>query len=283
MNDELFISICIITLGRSTIYRTLESIFSQKIDKSYEIILVLQGTVDMEKINHLNIDKIPLKIFNYAHDLWFGYYRNQCIKHANGDILVWIDDDEWSMNKDWLFNISSPIIYKKYDVVTSGYYIPLGQWYLTDCISLLWWPGGGALWFRKMWTVKADFTTKHICSGNFAIKKSLLQEFNFPEEAKYGWEDNALSSTLHNKWVPVFYQEKATVYHIARSFRKAIPWWVLRIKSMRSASKKGFYEDSAGEKKIRFIKNIFAFDLYLPWKLFCFFCIVFLSCFSSKE
>jgi glycosyltransferase involved in cell wall biosynthesis len=48
------ITIAIITLGRDSLYKTLSSLFLQKIDKSFEIILILQGDIDEAVINSLN-------------------------------------------------------------------------------------------------------------------------------------------------------------------------------------------------------------------------------------
>ena len=44
-----------------------------------------------------------------------GYLdRNEAIKHATWDVLVWIDDDERTKNDQWLLYITKPILEKKY-------------------------------------------------------------------------------------------------------------------------------------------------------------------------
>lgn len=275
------ISVCIISLGRTTLYNTLESIFSQKIDSAFEIVIILQWSIDIERINSLNKSHITCRIFYYEFWKWFSYYRNKAIYHSKGSILAWIDDDEWTMNDSWLQKIIAPIQNEKYQVVTGGYCVELGQWYMTDCVSLLWWPGGWALGFEKMWMVSSDSTTNHLCTGNFAIQKSLLQEIRFSVDAKYGWEDNALSKDLFIKKIPIFYDKSVTVFHEPRSFSQAFSWWKLRAINTRHAARAHFYEESSFKKKIRFLKNLFSLDKYIWGKLFCAICILYYFLFTN--
>ncbi len=269
------ISVCIISLWRETLYKTLETVFSQKIEGTYEVIIVLQWHIDRIRVQAVNPRNIPFYIYSLEHGLWFGYYRNKAIEYAKWDILAWIDDDEWTMDEHWLKKLTQPIKNGWYRVVTSGYNIQLGQWYMTDCISLLGWPGGGALGFQKMWGIGLDQSVTHLCTGNFAIKKFLIREIGFSMEANYGWEDNALSRDLLIRSVPIFYEKFATVSHIARSFSQALPWWKLRAKSYIKATNKFFYEESLTQKKLRFIGNVFILDRYIFGKLFCLSCILY--------
>ncbi len=63
------ITIAIITLGRDSLYKTLSSLFLQKIDKSFEIILILQGDIDEAVINSLNSKSIPIHIHKFGYAL----------------------------------------------------------------------------------------------------------------------------------------------------------------------------------------------------------------------
>lgn len=267
------ISVCIITLGRETLYHTLETVFSQKINSTYEVIIILQGLIDEDRITSVNPNNIPFHIYTFERWFWFWFYRNKAVSCASWDILAWIDDDEWAMDKNWLALLTCNIKNKKYSVVTSGYYIPLGQWYMTDCISLLGWPGWGALGFDRMWDVSLNNQTNHICTGNFAIKRSIMEQIGFSNDAKYGWEDNFLSKSLSNHKIIIMYEKSATVYHISRTFLQAFFWWQLRVKSHKKAVGKSLYEEKILKKKIRFLRNVIRLDFFLPGKIICLFFI----------
>lgn len=103
------ITIAIITLGRFSLYKTLSSLFLQNVDKEFEILLILQGSIDENIINSLNLKSTPLRIYKFDHFLGFGYYRNRALELAKGDVVVFIDDDEWTMNDDWLSVLTQPI------------------------------------------------------------------------------------------------------------------------------------------------------------------------------
>lgn len=272
-----------LSLWRETLYKTLETVFCQKINLNYEIVIILQWLIDTKKIDSLNVNNIPVRIFNFNRGLWFGFYRNKAVEFALWNILAWIDDDEWTMDDKWLYKITRPIIVGQYQVVTAGYYIKLGQWYITDCISLLWWPGGGALGFEKMWHVMSDNTTNHICTGNFAILRSLIQNIPFPANAVYGGEDNALSKNLVSSQISINYNKSCTVYHEPRKFAQALSWWQTRIANSRHAKTFGFYEENLYKKWFRFFKNLFTMDKYIVGKIFCCLFILYYYFFSKER
>lgn len=270
------ISVCIISLWRESLYKTLETLFNQNIELSYEIVIILQGKIDVKRIWDINLNNIPYFIYNYPHDLGFWYYRNRAIEHSSGDILVWIDDDEWTQNNNWLYHITYPIVYGNILVCTAGCSIPLGQWYVTDCISLLWYPGWWALGFERVWVVdkKTKFTT-HLCSGNFAIKKSLLKDNPFSENAMFWWEDNALAKNLLSLKIPILYVKEATVFHVSRNFSQFLKWSKIRKMSLKSTYKNHSFEEPFLSKIKRLFTNIFSIDRYLFGKVFLLFCLFF--------
>jgi hypothetical protein len=153
----------------------------------------------------------------------------------------------------------------------------LGQWYIVDCISLLGYPWWWALGFEKIWVVdeKSKVTT-HLCSGNFAIKKSLLSEILFSEDAIFGWEDNALAKKLLSFKIPILYQKEATVYHVSRNFFQFLNWFKNRKKSLKHAYISSSFEESFSLKIRRFFHNILIIDRYLFGKVFLLFLLIFL-------
>ncbi len=235
------ISIIIPTLGRESLYPLIDNLLKQKTGSSFEIILIPQ--VKLKKLP--TTDKI--KIYSEKPKKGFAYYRNVGIKKSKGDIIVFIDDDELPMNERWLDIITKPIIDKKEKVVTAGVSIKLGQGYFTDCISLLGFPGGGAVGFEIMWPLKNPPYTDHLCSGNLAINKKVLNDCgNFDNSMKSGNEDVNLADKLISKNIKILYQKEATIYHEARKgYLNFIKWNVLRGKSAKQ-----FLKQSKAKKKL---------------------------------
>ena len=144
MDKKPKVSIIIPTLGRDSLYPLIENLLKQKVKFAYEIVLIPQVKLQEDKLKDKRI-----KIFFEELGKGFAYYRNIGIKKSKSDVLVFIDDDELPMNNKWLYNITKPILSGEELIATSGYKIKLNQGYLTDCISLLGFPGGGAVGFER--------------------------------------------------------------------------------------------------------------------------------------
>jgi len=229
------VSVLIPTLGRDTLYLLIKKILKQKVDFDYEIVLLPQRPLREDELKDKKIR------FRYEKlGKGFAYYRNVLIKMARGDTLVWIDDDEEPMDDKWLENIVRPILDKKEKVTTAGVYIKLGQGYLTDSISLLGFPGGGAVGFETMWEVDSRNYTSHLCSGNFAIeKRTILSIKGFSKNLKFGSEDVDLADKIVGKKIKIKYIKNAAVYHVARrGLVNFVKWNFLRGKSAAHYLKK---------------------------------------------
>ena len=234
------VSVIVPTLGRATLYPLIKKLLKQKVNFDYEIILIPQV-----KLKEKLLDNKKIKIFYEDLGKGFSYYRNVGIKNSSGKILAFIDDDELPMDNNWLSNIVSPIISGKEDATTAGVKIKLGEEYITDSISLLGFPGGGAIGFETMWEVNKKNYTQHLCSGNFAIKKEIIKKVgSFDNSLKSGSEDVNLADKLIQNKIKLLYVGKATVYHVSRKgFFNFIKWNYLRGKSaaeyMKTKKKEG--------------------------------------------
>jgi len=238
--SEPVISIIIPTLGRKSLYPLVDNLLKQRIDYEYEIILIPQVKLDENVLEDKRI-----KLFYEEPGKGFAYYRNIGILNSKGKIIVFIDDDELPIDMLWLYNISKPIMEENEYVVTAGTMIQLKQDYLTDSISLLGFPGGGAVGFETMWPLKEKNYTEHLCSGNLAIKRDILIKIGmFSSELKNGNEDVNLADKLISNNIKIRYEKNATIYHLPRKgFLNFIKWNFLRGKSaaeyLQNSNEKG--------------------------------------------
>jgi len=83
---------------------TLEKIFSQKIDKDFEVIIVDSGstdnTLEIAKKFNCRILKIPSEKFTYPYALNFG------TENANGNLIVYLSAHCPAVNNYWLYHLT---------------------------------------------------------------------------------------------------------------------------------------------------------------------------------
>ena len=223
----------------------------------------------MSIINSINLISVPVHVYEFKVGLWFWYYRNQALRMASGNVVAFIDDDEWTMDDKWLFNLTIPIFSWYCNVVTSGCHVPQTSSYFTNSISSLGYPGGGSIWFTSLWNVDWEWFTKHLCSGNFAINRDIL-DVEFSENAHFWGEDNKLARLLCERNIQILYQPTATVYHQPRNLKESIIWWRNRNKSARALIKSWWLEEPIFSKILRKFFIYLKPDIYLPGRLFLF-------------
>jgi glycosyltransferase involved in cell wall biosynthesis len=264
MNNAIDLTVVIITLGRETIYKTLETVFRQQVKGKFEVLLILQGKVDEKKMIDMNTYNIPVRILNYPHGLGFGKYRNEGIVNSRGNIVAFIDDDEWTKDEHWLESLTKPIINEKYYLTTAGVDIPITGSYLTNCISLLGYPGGGALGYEKMWHINEQGETDHICSGNFSFSKKIDIFFN--DWLKSGAEDADFGNRVIKEGYVIKYVKEATVFHCPRQgFINFIKWHFRRGKSIYEFKKLGLLDKKTYNDRKYAVKNIFMNVLFTKY------------------
>ncbi|PIN73379.1 hypothetical protein COV20_04065 [Candidatus Woesearchaeota archaeon CG10_big_fil_rev_8_21_14_0_10_45_16] len=171
---------------------------------------------------------LPIKYYNVPPKRGIPFNRNQGIKRAMGDIIVFIDDDCW-VHERWLSSLIKPL---EEDLsllaVTSGTRIPKSN-LIGDCISALGFPGGGSIGFSKMWKVSKSGFTNHLAAGNCALRKSLFEKVGFFDESmKSGAEDAELSWRIEKSHIPIKYVPEGYAFHEARTTFSSFVKWQLR-------------------------------------------------------
>ena len=195
--------------------------------------------------------------------------RNLGINTSKCDILAFIDAD-CVADKDWIKNIAMEFGKPQTRIIMGKVIIPKST-FLGDVISGLGFPAGGHVGFDKMWHVDKDGKTDHIGSGNFAIRKSVIQDVGlFDDTFPYpGCEDVEFSIRCVKKGIPIYYKESAVVIHPPRkTLSSFMKWHLLRGRSNYHLKRKIKKVGSLIRLRIWSSKNIckkYRFDIKLPF------------------
>jgi GT2 family glycosyltransferase len=223
------VSVIIISVGRPRLYELLPELEAQETAFPYEVLLIANGPVEMSRI-----DSGAVRTHCEPPGQGIPYYRNRGTGLARGSIIVYIDDDETTRDASWLARLVEPILDGSEKVTVAGAFIPQGQGFLADLISLLGYPGGGSLGWRNVWNVDENGHTDKLCTCNCAIEKSLLEDVGgFEESLVYGASDLYLGEALLERGVPILFVDQAEVVHEARGdMRGFVRWQVNRGRSI---------------------------------------------------
>lgn len=191
---------------------------------AYEVVVVDDGSTDaalpavLEKWNR----RLSLRFFHQKNQ-GQGIARNVGIKHATGDIVVFLGDD----------SIVTPLFLHHHDLLHkkhAGAQFPVGVlgktvWdpglphtpfmdWVTNGSSIFGRFGGHQFAYEKLDRgASPDFNFFY--TSNLSIPRALLKKEHFdPDFKKYGWEDIELGYRLEKKYgLKLFYAPKALAYH----------------------------------------------------------------------
>ncbi len=210
------------TLYHKKLLRLFNSLCSQIDLKNTEVLLLHETELPGKPELPLPFRYIPLRPKQ-----GIAYNRNKGIEEAQGEIIIFIDDDCW-VTTNWFENIVAPFQDTNILAVTSGTKIPPST-FLGNCISALGFPGGGSLGFEKMWPVSKRGFTRHLAVGNCALRREIFPLVGmFDESMKQGAEDAEFSFRLEKNRIPVRYVPSAYAYHEARTALPEFIRWHLR-------------------------------------------------------
>ncbi len=101
--------------GDETIDACLASIFSQKSDLSYEVIVIDSGSTDrtLEILQNYSIRLYQIK----PEEFNFGRVKNMGAELAKGEFLIYLSQDAIPADRDWLRNLTRPFTNPDVDVV----------------------------------------------------------------------------------------------------------------------------------------------------------------------
>jgi glycosyltransferase involved in cell wall biosynthesis len=159
-----------------------------------------------------------------------GYARNLALKHADGDLLVFVDDD-CKVSQGWLEMLIKPLLLDD-DLlgVQGGVTVPEQSNIIGWAETLLGFPGGG---LKRILEAGGRLQeTQNVSTLNCAYRKSIIQKIGgFDERLASGGEDNLLAKMVC-RYGPCNFAPEALVIHQPRGcLRKIWGWFVLRGRS----------------------------------------------------
>lgn len=140
--------------------------------------------------------------------------RNRGLEAARGDTIAFMDGDCVAL-PGWLASIRRLLAEMPRVGVVMGRITIQRSTFIGDCIASLGFPAGGHVGFEKMWRVAPDGRTDHISSGNFAVRRSVVEAHGAFDETfgLRGSEDAELSIRWHRAGVFIRFSPEACVAH----------------------------------------------------------------------
>jgi len=156
-----------------------------------------------------------------------GYNRNRALEAADGDTVVFVDDDCWP-DDEWLTELLAPLGDSTIHAVMGNVRIRPST-FLGDSISALGFPAGGSTGFAVMFPVDDEGFTTHISTLNCALREDTFARVGpFDESLVFGGEDGELSHRISSAGLRVKFQPTALVEHDARSSLSEFSRWFFR-------------------------------------------------------
>lgn len=181
--------------------KLLESIYRQKTDFPFEVILVDSGSTDktLEIAN-----KFPLKLISISkEEFTFGRSLNRGVENASGDFCVMTSSHCFPTNEHWLQNIVTP--FESQDVVlVYGKQRGINTTLFSEHQI-----------FAQMFPDKNidDYKVPFCNNANAAIRRSIWKQYPYNEELT-GLEDMDWAKYVRTRGHKISYRSDATVFHV---------------------------------------------------------------------
>lgn len=246
------VSILIVTRGRSEVVDTLSQrlhdlLAKEAPDTTGEVLVIAEdaGVTEVAARETLESGAALVRIPSHR---GLGYNRNRALEAANGDVVIFVDDDCWPAD-DWLGELLRPLADPAVDGVMGNVHIKAST-FLGDSISALGFPAGGSVGFAVMFPVDADGFTSHVSTLNCALRESAFARAGrFDESMVAGAEDGELSHRMMATGIRVKFQPTAVVDHAAReSLSEFSRWFFRRGQATRQFSRRAPVSGTIGRR-----------------------------------
>lgn len=257
------ISIVILTWNAGRGFKkVLASIFNQKIDKEFEVIIIDSGSKD-KTIKIAKKFKIGKLLEIQPAEFNFGKTKNLALTLCQGKYIVFLSQDALPANEWWLKNLMQPLEQKVDAAGVFSRHLPykhtnLFQRYATS--------------FLYPEKEKNNILGEVFFSNVSAmIKREVFEKIKFPENIMMS-EDQAWAKMAIEAGYKIFYAPESIVYHshnynfwqnFKRNFDSALSLKKLGLINKKTLSSSGF-KYLVGELGFLFWRRNVFFILYIP-------------------
>lgn len=187
--------------SEKTILKCLKSIYSQKTNISYEVIVADSSTDNTPKLMRKHFPQA--KLIHTKKRMYSGKARNTGIKAAKGRIIICIDSDCVAEDENWINRTYEA--HKKYDVV--GARIING-----NPANIFGW--GIFLMEFSEFISKKNRTIPFLLSYNVSYKKDVFKKYGYYPEHRFLNEDLLFNARMKEK---LYFSAQVVVKHINRT------------------------------------------------------------------
>ncbi len=214
----MLVSICMCTYKRASLKKTLDSVVSQKLPEGYTLEVVVVDN-DAEESGRAACNAfaqhdtaVPVKYFtNSVRNL--SEVRNSTMEHARGELLVFIDDDEWASDDQWIAKMIATMDKHQADVV-------FGRVIVHYPASSPDWIVAGDMFGKD--SHAHESSQKKGATSNALMKALWVKEKDFrfdPYFGKSGGEDTDFFHRIYKAGGKLIYDAKASVEEEVESHR----------------------------------------------------------------
>ena len=202
------VSIIILTKNAGKRFDTLlHSIFSQKFDPTYEVLVIDSGSID-ETLTTAR--KFPTRITSIKpEEFHHGKTRNLGAVLSTGKILIYITQDALPLHDNWLQNLTGDFSNPDVAMIVGKQY----PWQTTKPPEIFFYSHYFPDFMIIVNNLSADYRDNTFISNvNSAIRKDVWQQFKFSEHIILT-EDKELAGKIISAGLCIVYKPDAAVYH----------------------------------------------------------------------
>ncbi len=206
---------------------------------------------------------IPFQFIEAPENLGVTKGRNFALQFAEGDIIIFLDDDAVLQNADALQNVVKGFDHSGFDNRETA----IVSFKILYYDTLEWQVNGLPHKQFEAYKNKPEFFTYYFAGGAHAIKKRVLNEVgNLPEEFFYGMEEYDLSYRLLDKSYCIKYDSSIVMLHkespLGRKTKadKLRMMWVNKCKVAYRYLPRQYYYSTAFMWSIEYLRKV-GFDM----------------------
>jgi len=206
----MLVSICMCTYKRESLKKTLDSVVTQKLPAGYSLEVVVVDN-DVEESGRITSESyqnhssgVPVR-YHANSERNLSEVRNSTMEHAHGDLLAFIDDDEWASDDQWIAKMIATMDKHQADVIFGRVIVHYPE-------SSPEWIVAGDMFGKDSYPHESS--QKKGATSNALMKARWFKEKEFrfdPYFGKSGGEDTDFFHRIYKDGGRLFYDAEASV------------------------------------------------------------------------